>query len=273
MENNKPLSDEALERIRLNKERAMELKRAKQQQQQQQQLVQVGEGKAADAEEFFNSLEIPGNIAVSSSTETIHRCIQEISSVGQCGRLLTSADLEPLFTVFGELCCSKCKSQTNKFDLLTKDATKKEYLLPIDTVNTMRFIERVNPRNISGKSFFGSMKLILRKDAEEKAIKRWGSKEALESEKKRRLSAKLSRDMQSTSELFDNSIERIESLGSSSSNNNSSSSSNERLSLPTKRKESPEESLNENNETRPRPKAQKKSTKDFLKFIDSVFSD
>ena len=55
--------------------------------------------------------------------------------------------------------CLTCKNSSDDYELLTKSAAQKDFLLPEDTIKLLPFTERANPRQPK----FAPMKLFLLK--------------------------------------------------------------------------------------------------------------
>jgi DNA repair protein len=84
-----------------------------------------------------------------------------------------------LFANFGEAVCLRCRSEAeDDFQYVVKEALRNEYLLSDYIIGTMRFITKPNPHNAR----WAPIKLYLRKQAEAKAVAKWGSMDALREE-------------------------------------------------------------------------------------------
>lgn len=111
-----------------------------------------------------------------------------------------SESVDPLLKeVFNENVCSICKLKSNDFDLITKSEVQASYLIPEDTIKTMKFTTKTNKHN----SHWAPMHLYLRKHAKELSIKRFGSLEAMEEEKKSREKKKFQRDNAKTENILE----------------------------------------------------------------------
>ncbi|XP_050313237.1 DNA repair protein complementing XP-A cells homolog isoform X2 [Anthonomus grandis grandis] len=90
-----------------------------------------------------------------------------------------------LFDNFTCKCCDQCKEE-NDFKLITKTDAKTKYLLQDCDFSKreppLKYIERKNPHNVR----WGTMKLFLELQVEERALEVWGSTEKLEEERERR---------------------------------------------------------------------------------------
>lgn len=92
-----------------------------------------------------------------------------------------------LFRTFDHEVCDKCRNteKDGKHELITKTDAKNEFLLKdfhFEQDPPLKFILRKNPHNPR----WGDMKLYLRLQVEERALKVWGDEEVLEDEHQKR---------------------------------------------------------------------------------------
>merc|ERR1711916_17316 len=83
---------------------------------------------------------------------------------------------------FGADVCDACRSQHDKFSLITKTEAANEFLLSTADFAQLRFIEKRNPH----KSSWSQMKLYLLAQVEEISYSRYGGVEGLDQEYERR---------------------------------------------------------------------------------------
>ena len=100
--------------------------------------------------------------------------------------------------IFGETICSVCKLKTSDFELISKSEVQSSYLIPVDTIKMMKFSTKNNHFN----SHWAPIHLYLRKHAKERATERFGSLEAMESEKKKRECKKFERENAKTEDIL-----------------------------------------------------------------------
>jgi DNA-repair protein complementing XP-A cells len=99
---------------------------------------------------------------------------------------------------FEEHVCKRCKAYLEEFQLINKSQLQSEYLLPEDSIKLMLCLNRPNPRNEN----WIPMKMYLRKHAMTKALRRYGSKEALDLEIDKRKKLQYERSVQKTENIF-----------------------------------------------------------------------
>lgn len=98
---------------------------------------------------------------------------------------------EEFMKAFGEKACRRCRVSLPELGMMSKRLAKEEFLLPDDTFLFLPSLEKSNPHHES----WTTMKLYLRKNLISKAIKRFGSLEALVEEKEKRRRAKFVREL------------------------------------------------------------------------------
>lgn len=114
-----------------------------------------------------------------------------------CGESTLNYKDENLKT-FGIIVCKICRGKSDAYDIITKTAVVDEYLLPESVVKTMRYCSKENPRN----KLWKEMKLYMRGDARDEAIKLFGSMDGLQEELSRRRAATYERTLQSSNFAF-----------------------------------------------------------------------
>jgi hypothetical protein len=197
------------ERIRLNRERAQTLIKYKERERQQQIEFKREEDELEQLLELESSIEYAVKSAysqamlqpalITSDGEKVF-CTELLLNGSVCGQLIGQMELESLYQPFGESICHACKVNNSKvFETVSKDQVHREYLVPLDTIKYMRYMEKVNPRHPN----WTPMRLYLRKHAREQAYKRFGNQEGLEAELKKRESCKFERDMKNTENFFE----------------------------------------------------------------------
>ena len=110
-----------------------------------------------------------------------------------------------LYETFGEKVCSVCKLHNEDFDLISKSDAVSKYLVTDDSLTTIKHKTRDNPHNPG----WTPMKLYLRKHVYSLSIKRFGSLEKLEEEKKERESQKYDRFLLKTSDILSTSTKEL----------------------------------------------------------------
>lgn len=133
----------------------------------------------------------------------VTQCQYEENGVG-CTR--TGVD-QVILEAFNEAICSVCKLKTDDFDFLTKSNAANEYLLPDDVFRVLPFHTKNNPFNSS----WTPMKLYLRKHVRGVALKRYGSAESIEEERRRRETKKFERNVNQTNAILAESAEEFRS--------------------------------------------------------------
>jgi DNA repair protein len=152
------------------------------------------------------------SITADSNVSELH-CEQEIDETGE--RCNAKNIDKVIYGVFGEKVCYNCKRHNKTFDLVTQSEAMTSYLLSKDCFPVLKHHTLPNPRH----SAWQEMKMYLRKDLIALAVKRFGSIEALEEERKKREEKKLKRAM--------NEVEHDLGLISDIYNNNITSSASE----------------------------------------------
>ena len=143
--------------------------------------------------------------SASSNIETVNgianKPCQQIKSDGTPCSSLTVNKL--LLDVFGLHVCSRCREGNINFELLTTGDCQTNYLIPADELSWMKCYHKENPIS----SNWRPMKLYLRQEVMEAAIRRFGSLDAVEQERKRRNELKLQRGLEKTKDIIESSIQ------------------------------------------------------------------
>jgi hypothetical protein len=95
---------------------------------------------------------------------------------------------------FEEFVCKSCRYKHFEYHVISKSDMIEEYLITESTIRLMPFLLKDNPKNPR----WTQMKLYLRKHALTKSIERWGSDDALKSEKQRRAKEQFEKGLEST---------------------------------------------------------------------------
>jgi DNA repair protein len=179
------LSAAQLEKIQANRQAALE---------------RLARAKAREAlEQVLQHQETPESTAAAAAADTCV-CSQPCQGTTTDGGGCRSQTVDKLlWGVFGESICSNCKFGNADFDLITKSECASAFLVPLDEMKWMKYHERTNPL----KSGWKPMKLFLRKHAKEVAIRRFGSLEGLEAEKKKREELRFQRGLEKTREVLE----------------------------------------------------------------------
>jgi hypothetical protein len=233
------LSPDIAERIRANRERAQRLQQEKENQRKEEELKQHEKAELESLlalEESLQQPPKPSNQPVYTPyTPEVITCTQLLSSGTVCGQAITHIERDTYYEPFGEAVCHTCKQKT-EFDLLSKDQVRSEYLIPLDSIGHMKYSAQPNPRNPN----WTPMRLYLRKHAIERAIKRFGTLEALDADITTRGPSTVDRDLTATDNFFEKAkLNLLSNGGSSASKQDPISSlfqdSEEAVSNPTSR--------------------------------------
>jgi hypothetical protein len=187
-DNNNDVEDDIAKRIAENHQKALALLEKNRQNKKIKEILNV-ENKVKNSEK---SLEV-----------FCDRIITEFDEPKPCGKPLSSKDMV-LYENFKEKCCTSCQLKDYPdYEYISRGDMIEEYLLPLDTIKMMKFINKNNPKNPMWKP----MKLYLVKHAKQKAYERFMNQDGLESEKKRRESIKFKKQMESVDQIFSSSLE------------------------------------------------------------------
>jgi DNA repair protein len=88
--------------------------------------------------------------------------------------------------------CYKCSRAYDEFKLISRTKAKSEYLVTDGDLDTLKYIERKNPRNDS----WGMMKLYFTRQVEQLSSKKFKSKEVLNAEREKRQIDALNKQVQ-----------------------------------------------------------------------------
>lgn len=137
-------------------------------------------------------------IAESSTADSTSNSVQANDSSGDqfCSVCGIKQRHEPYFTHFQERVCNSCIKNNDEFALISQGDAKSNYLLTSSAINTMPFIEQMNPKHAQ----WTTMKLYLKKHVIAKCLKRWNTLEELAEEKSKREARKFERDLQDVEE-------------------------------------------------------------------------
>mmetsp|Transcript_1999 Transcript_1999/g.4594 ORF Transcript_1999/g.4594 Transcript_1999/m.4594 type:complete len:210 (-) Transcript_1999:773-1402(-) len=206
-----PLTEEQRERIRINRERALEIQRRKREERERQQQQQQQEGRGGEKGER----EEEGGQGPSSSA-SIDEDSKKNSAVKR------KADDERKTETLNSSSSSSSSSPQKKVQKTTATdsflddglpiepfeegasewVTKKEamstYCLSEGTLAVLQVEERDNPHN----KLWKPMKLYRRTDVRQWAHKRWDGLQNLQAERERRQTKKLEKDMKDADDIF-----------------------------------------------------------------------
>lgn len=120
------------------------------------------------------------------------------------GEVCGSGPVDPkLLEAFGEKVCAACRSKCDDYDSLSKADSAALYLLPDDSFKVLRHASKSNPHHSS----WTPMKLFLRKHVKQLALRRFGSAEGLEEERRQRGERKLQRALDSSAQQLQMSLQ------------------------------------------------------------------
>ena len=100
---------------------------------------------------------------------------------------------------FDENICKRCKYENkNDYELMTQSDVLSEYLITSQTVKSMKYEEKINPK----KSGWAPMKLYLRKHARELGIKKWGTLDDIILQRNKKDNELFRKNIKKTSTIF-----------------------------------------------------------------------
>ena len=166
-----PLTEEQQERIRKNRERALEIQRKRK---EEQEKANAALGKREGQEAVDESLNRKRPRVEGKNQEEKKRQEDEEED----------DDLEPF--------------EEGASDLVAKGEAKKMYCLPEGTLAVCSVVEKDNPRHKG----WSKMKLYYRSELRRRARKRFGGKEGLIAERNRRLQERFRKDVEKTKNIF-----------------------------------------------------------------------
>jgi DNA-repair protein complementing XP-A cells len=124
------------------------------------------------------------------------KCTVTLPDGSVCGKCPVDHDL---CEYFGEFVCKSCKFNTgDTYKTISRGECISAYLIPEDSLKVLKFMNKDNPHHVG----WTPMKLYLRKHAVELALRRFGTLEALEDEKKKREAAKFERSLVKTDDIL-----------------------------------------------------------------------
>ena len=202
-----PLTEEQRERIRINRERALEIQRRKREEREQQQQQQQHQGGLGGDERS----------QAQSSSVSIHEDGKKISA----GKRKADVDESKIESMNSSSLPSSSPPQKKVQKTTTTDSflddglpiepfeegasewvTKKEamstYCLSEGTLAVLQVEERENPHN----KLWKPMKLYRRTDVRQWAHKRWNGLRGLQAERERRQTKKFEKDMKDADDIF-----------------------------------------------------------------------
>jgi len=184
------LTEEQKERIRKNRERALEI-------QKQRRLQQQQHGKEKEKEENRKRQDDKSNNLIGNDHQTVKR--QKLGTEkknensnnkkANDKNLNDNDDDDDIILEDFEIGAS---------DLVSKQEAKKMYCLPEGTLAVCSYVEKPNPHHKS----WTPMKLYKRKEIRQRARKRYGGLEGLQKERKQREEKQFQKDMQTTKNIF-----------------------------------------------------------------------
>ena len=131
-------------------------------------------------------------ITESSAADSASLSVQLCSDDQLCSVCSIKQRHEPYYTHFQERVCNSCIKTNDEFGLVSQGDAKSCYLLTSSAINTLPFMEQMNPKHAQ----WTTMKLYLKKHVVAKCLKRWNTLEALAEEKSKRETRKFERDLQ-----------------------------------------------------------------------------
>lgn len=124
------------------------------------------------------------------------KCTVILPDGSVCGKCPVDHDL---CEYFGEYVCKSCKFNTgDSYKTIARGECISAYLIPEDSLKVLKFMNKENPHHVG----WTPMKLYLRKHVVELALRRFGTLQALEDEKKKREAAKFERSLVKTDDIL-----------------------------------------------------------------------
>jgi hypothetical protein len=160
------LTEEQKERIRKNRERALELQRQKREEQERQVAARAVVGQSQEGNE--NSTELRN-----TKRRRVIECVDE-----------------------GDTPLEQFEEGASEY--VNKTEAMKVYCLPEGTLAVCSYVEKQNPKHKQ----WVPMKLYLRSEIRRRAHERWGGIEGLMAERQRRETKQFQRDMEKTKDVF-----------------------------------------------------------------------
>lgn len=179
------LTEEQKERIRRNRERALELQRLKRKSEEES---------FNDGEKNGNEIERCMKVSKKPCTE-VDRGEKEINRVKKLSNRLCEEEAE-FSRNMEENALEAFEEGASEF--VTKQEAMKMYCLPQGTLDVCSFIERPNPK----KSSWSSMKLYSRAEIRQRAHKRYGGIHGLQAEREKRSQSRYEKDMEKSKHVF-----------------------------------------------------------------------
>ncbi|CAG9463511.1 unnamed protein product [Pedinophyceae sp. YPF-701] len=145
-----------------------------------------GEGQGTDAANARNDIPRPEHVGAAPD-EYGFVDGHEDDGAG-CSRCASLSYSQEYLNAFGVRLCATCKSEDG---LLPKSTAREAYCLPASDLDKLGCIKKPNPR----KKQWGFMVLLLKSQVEAAAVKRYGSLERCEDERRRRVQERVKKRM------------------------------------------------------------------------------
>jgi len=189
------LTEEQQERIRKNKERALEIRRRKEEEakaKQQQQIQQQQQQGVADTNNTrqVNSNNSSNNNNNNNNNNNIKKSSNEAKSAIKSQIKNDKQDLDELVELE--------EFEIDASPYVTKQDAMKLYCLPTGTLEVCEFIEKDNPRNQK----FSRMKLYHRSEIRRRARERFDGLDGLKEERVKRERKRFERDFEEVNNIF-----------------------------------------------------------------------
>ena len=173
------LTEEQKERIRKNRERALEIQRQRKEREQKETGKHGHSDGSNDHNDRCNSNDIDFNKR------------QKIGSITEDGSFKKAQGLEDDDIELEDF-------EINSSQYVTASEAKDKYCLPDGTLNVCEYIEKENPRNKK----FKPMKLYYRSEIRKRARNRYNGLQGLVEEREKRQMKKFYRDYEKTKDIF-----------------------------------------------------------------------
>lgn len=165
------LTEEQKERIRKNRERALEIRRRKKEEEAAKQALKQGQQENESRSAVRSTQHAKTNKNTNKNIKKKEKNNEEV-------------ELEEF--------------EVDASPFVTKQEAMKKYCLPAGTLEVCSFEERVNPRNAK----FSMMKLYDRSEIRRRARERFGGLEGLVEERRKREMKRFERDFEDANDIF-----------------------------------------------------------------------
>jgi XPA protein C-terminus len=191
------LTNEQRERIRINRERALEIRRKRLREEEEKKVTAIGS--AVDDANEKQSLEEKSYAETNNSTTTLN-CITTDNEIHNYSDTTKRIKLGTDNITENDTSVEELEDfEINASQYVTKNDAMKLYCLPEGTIAVCKCImEKINPRNPN----FTSMKLYSRSEIRQRAYKRYGGLVGLQAERNKRLQKQYEKNLEASKQIF-----------------------------------------------------------------------